>query len=338
MPAPDRSPLPRRRYAAPVRRRTVLVVAIAVGVLVAAGIVAAVVISTGGSSASPTASAPRPVAASTAPATTTSAADPGVPATGQKVVSRECPPVHGPRWSYPGGIEMSSSTYESFATGYGCSDAAKWTTELSGRTLKDKRVGMPSPLTGVPGFTCSGYPDRFGHAYAGVCRKGTSAVTFGWNINVLHGPREQVLNAEDVSRQELGGADASTILRQTGTNTYVLDVVNTSGIGYIDHFSWTAPEGWKITGVTSADGGQCKVSGARTIACSGRLRPPKCLCTQSGGAVSIAFSAKAKSYSIENGIRVYHAAVGGVLKVDRMTPVPYLVPATRAAAAHHGNL
>jgi hypothetical protein len=313
-----------------------LLVANGVGVLGAAGI-AMVLSGCGGSSSKATETAPASTTRA-APARTTPATDSGVPATGQRVVSRECPPVHGPRWSYPGEIKMSSSTYESFATGYGCSDAAKWTAELSGRTLKDKRVGMPSPLTGVPGFTCSGYPDKFGHAYAGVCRKGTSAVTFGWNINVLHGPREQVLNAEDVSRQELGGADASTILRQTGTNTYALDVVNTSGIGYIDHFSWTAPDGWKITGVTSASGGKCTISGSRSISCSGKLRPPKCLCTQSGGVVSIAFTAKAKNYSIENGIRVYHATTGGVLKVDAMTPVPYLVPATRAAAGRHGQL
>jgi hypothetical protein len=294
-------------------------------VLVAAGVAVAVVLSTRDDSSSTAATMTRPAAVRSV-------------ALNGKVVVTECAPVEGTRWSYPGEIEMSSTKYESFATGYDCGEAARWTKELSGRTLRNKRVGVPSLLAGVPGFRCSGYPDKNGRAYAGVCRKGTSAVQFGWNINVLKGPRDQVVNAEDVSRQQLGSADASTILRQVGTKRYQLDVANTSSLGYIERLSWSPPDGFTITAVNGSTGGICKLADGGTIECHGRLRPPKCLCTNSGGVLSITFTANAKAYSIVNGYRVYHAPVGGHLSVSAVDPVPYLVPSTRAGQRHHGNL
>ncbi len=307
------------------QRRTWIAIGIGVAVLVGAGIAAGVVLSSGGGSSSAT-TTPGPIAVSS-------------PATGGKqVVVTECPPVDGPRWSYPGRIAMSSDKYESFATGVECGEAASWTKALSGRTLKDKRVGMPSPLAGPAGFTCAGYPDKNAHAYSGVCRRGTSRIQFGWNINVLAGPAEQVVNEEDSSREQGGTADASTLLRQVGAHSYRLDVVNTSGIGSIDKFKWTAPEGWKVTGIKSATGGDCELADDGTIACSGTLQPPKCLCTRTGGTVSVLFTADAKSYAIVNGYRVYHSTTGGHLTIDAMTPVPYLVPSTRAGQRHHGNV
>jgi hypothetical protein len=308
------------------RRRTAIAIGIGVGVLAVGGIAAGVVLSTGGgSSSSSTSATPGPVKISSAAAS-------------GRVVVTECPPVSGPRWSYPGRITMSSEKYESFATGVDCADAAAWTKALSGRTVADKRVGHESALAGPPGFKCGGYADRDGHAYAGVCRHGTSKIQFGWNINVLVGPAEQVVNSEDVGREALGTADASTLLRDLGGNRYRLDVVNTSEIGSIDRFKWTAPEGWKITGITKSTGGSCELAADGTIACTGSLHVPKCLCTRTGGALSVEFTAKAQTYKIVDGYRVYNSTAGGHLTVNAMTPVPYLVPSTRKAEAHHGNL
>jgi hypothetical protein len=306
------------------RRRTAIALGVGVGVLAAGGIAAGVVLSTGGGSSS-SGSDPGPVKISSA-------------ASSGRVVVTECPPVIGPKWAYPGRITMSSEQYESFATGVDCADAAAWTKALSARTVADKRVGHESTLAGPPGFKCGGYADKNGHAYAGVCRHGTSKIQFGWNINVLVGPAEQVVNAEDVGREGLGTADASTLLRQLGGNRYQLDVTNTSEIGSINSFKWTAPQGWKITGITKSTGGTCELADDGTIACKGSLHVPKCLCTRTGGAVSVEFTANAKQYTVVNGYRVYNSTTGGHVTIDAMTPVPYLVPSTRAAQAHHGNL
>jgi hypothetical protein len=306
------------------QRRTAVYVGIGAAVLVAGGIAAGVVLSSGGGS-STSSSTPGPVAISPAAAT-------------GRVVVTECPPVTGPKWSYPGRIAMSSEKYESFATGVDCADAAAWTKALSGRTVADRRVGHESALAGPAGFKCGGYGDKNGHAYAGVCRHGTSKIQFGWNINVLVGSADQVVNEEDVGREQLGTADTSTLLKELGGGRYRLDVVNTSEIGSIDAFRWTAPAGWRITSITRSTGGDCKVADAGTIACSGSLHVPKCLCTRTGGAVTVEFTAKAQDFKIVNGYRVYQSTTGGHLTIDQMTPVPYLVPSTRAGQAHHGNL
>src|SRR5579872_2365900 len=50
--------------------------------------------------------------------------------------------------------------------------------------------------------------------------------------------------------------DAVAVVRWVSPGLYQLDVQNTSGIGYINTFSWSPPIGLTITAVTSAEGGK----------------------------------------------------------------------------------
>jgi hypothetical protein len=242
--------------------------------------------------------------------------------------SQQCPPIKGPRWVYPGVIKMSSTAYEAFSTGYSCAKATAIVKRLYGRTFKHSQVGQAGSLGKVSGFTCVGYPDKNKHPYAGVCSVRSKGVEFGWNINVLAGAAMQVLNSEDATRVHQAGSDADTVVRTVSPGHYELLIDNTSGIGYIKGFRWTPPTGWTVTAVTKTSGGKCHVVGNGDIVCSGKLRPPKCLCTQSGGIATIDFAARTPPPQKVNGHPVIYGAVQGTLTITEMDPVPYIVPST----------
>ncbi|MBV8395532.1 MAG: hypothetical protein JO064_04655 [Actinobacteria bacterium] len=242
--------------------------------------------------------------------------------------SQQCPPIQGPRWVYPGVIRMSSTKYESFSTGYSCAKARAITARLLTRTLKQASVGAETSLGKVSGFACVGFPDKNQHAYAGVCSIRAKSIEFGWNINVLAGAATQVLNSEDASRVHQGGSDADTVVQNVSPGHYRLLIDNTSGIGYIKGFTWAPPPGWTITAVTKTSGGSCHVGAGGAIVCNGKLRPPKCLCTQSGGVASIDFTANTGRPKKVNGHPVIYGAVQGTLTITEMEPVPYIVPST----------
>jgi hypothetical protein len=250
--------------------------------------------------------------------------------------AQQCPAIKGPRWVYPGVIKMSSTAYEAFSTGYSCAKATAIVTHLYGRTLEHSQVGQPSSLGKVSGFTCVGYPDKNKHPYAGVCSIRGKGVEFGWNINVLAGAATQVLNSEDATRVHQAGSDADTIVRTISPGHYELLIDNTSGIGYIKGYRWTPPTGWTVTAVTKTSGGKCHVGGNGDLVCSGKLRPPKCLCTQSGGVATIDFTAKTPAPQKVNGHPVIYGAVQGTLTITAMDPVPYIVPSTAEQLKHGG--
>jgi hypothetical protein len=294
-------------------RRRVAALALVVAVLVGAA-VGIVFAERGGSSKSPSAA----TGAGSAPA-------------GHRFLQPECAPLDGPRWRYPGTTAISSTKYELFAIHYDCATAGKWALRLAQLQIRAYRSGKQSPIEGPAGFYCAALPDASGHAYAGGCQKDNRG--FGWNWNVANS-RSALVRDETGHYHvvNLAGSDAETIIKPLGKGHYRVFVQNTSGIGFLDGFTWTPPHGWTITAITKTTGGHCRLA-AGTVACTGRVLPPSCLCSASGGAVTIELTvtepAATKGHT--------YGAVGAKLRITRMTPVPYLIPGTPAEAKRqHG--
>ena len=300
---------PRGRYVA------VGLVAAAVAVGAAAGIYLAVDGSSGGKSS-----------------TTAEKAAGGQSATRHNFLEPECAPVQGPLWRYPGPARISSSSYELFAIHYDCAAAGSWAKQLAQLKIPVYRSGRSSDLQGPQGFYCTGWPDASGHAYAGGCQKGNEA--FGWNWNVANSRSALVRDGSGKYHVErLAGSDAQTIIRPRAKGHYQLYVLNTSGIGFLNGFTWTPPPGWTITAITKTTGGTCRLETGGTITCKGRVPPPSCLCSADGGAVSVDLAVRTPSASKGQNF----GAVGAKLRITRMTPVPYLIPGTPAEAKRqHG--
>jgi hypothetical protein len=127
----------------------------------------------------------------------------------------------------------------------------------------------------------------------------------------------------------VSNGDATTIVRvlDPQRGLYQLEVQNTSGIGYINTFTWNAPDGLTITAVTSSEGGHCQlVSGA--ISCTGGgkgITPPGCTC-EPGGKMTVNFTATGNQPTFADGHWTTYGIVGATLQITVMTPVPYHVP------------
>ncbi|HWB23274.1 MAG TPA: hypothetical protein VG652_10340 [Gaiellaceae bacterium] len=248
---------------------------------------------------------------------------PAVPANPKptNVGSTQCPPVKGATWVYPANVKMSSDTYEAFTVGFSCATAASYIKQIVGRTLPANAAYEEQPLPGIPGFLCTAYPDKNGHAYGGSCRKG--ATEFGWNLNVLFQSTD-LEGDNDIT----SNGDATVVLRLLGPGRYELEVQNTSRIGYIKSFHWTPPRKLKILAVTSSSRGKCGVDPAGEISCALSLPPPKCLCRPSGGSVTIDFTTPPAVVLHIQGHAVNPGVLGARLQIVAMTPIHYLVPAT----------
>jgi hypothetical protein len=136
------------------------------------------------------------------------------------------------------------------------------------------------------------------------------------------------------------GSDDLTIVRPLKKGHYQLYVENTSGIGFINAFTWYPPPGWTIKSITNITGARCSlVSGS--VACKGTVDPPKCLCLGDGGGVTVDLAVSAIARSTEHGHLLTRGVVGAKLELNAMTPVPFLIPGTpkeyaRSIAAAHG--
>ena len=109
-----------------------------------------------------------------------------------------------------------------------------------------------------------------------------------------------------------------------GGGRYQLDVQNTSGIGYINQFTWVPPPNLLVTAVTSSEGGKCLLVGG-SIQCNGKVAPPDCTC-KAGGDLTVTFTAKGLEPTFANGYWTYYGIVGAYLQIQQMTPVPYHIP------------
>jgi hypothetical protein len=288
---------------------------------------------------------------------------------GQRLLAPECTPIQGPRWVYPIGppvrglpnvvAKISSNSYEVFAIHYSCKQASAWIRKLYRLQIPIKHSGNVTVLKGPPGYYCSAWPDANGHAYAGGCQSkgGGGCVTtkiaagrpyangrgckltggtkaFGWNWNVAN--RRVVFAHDDKGVLRLihvSGSDTNLVFRYL-SGSYRLEILNTSGIGYLDGFTWTPSPGWEVTGIKNATGAACSLTPAGKISCTGSIHPPTCLCTGDGGSVSIEFTAaptkKNHGYLFGGGPAQF--------KVTKMTPVPYLIPGTPEEATKRNGV
>jgi hypothetical protein len=233
----------------------------------------------------------------------------------------QCPPVKAATWVYPANVTMSSDTYEAFTVGFSCATASSYIKQVVGRTLPANAAYEEQPLDGVPGFLCTAYPDKNGHAYGGSCRKGSAE--FGWNLNVLF-----QTNDLEGDNDIVNNTDATAVLRLLGPGRYELEIQNTSRIGSINSFRWTPPPKLKVLAVTSTSRGRCTVDTAGSIICTSTLPPPKCLCRPSGGSVKIDFTAPPTVVLHIQGHAVNPGVLGARLQIVAMTPIPYLIAAT----------
>jgi hypothetical protein len=119
--------------------------------------------------------------------------------------------------------------------------------------------------------------------------------------------------ATAVVADALAALDAQSSLRSLGKQRYELVIENTSGIGFINALSWAPPAGMQLIRVLTARGGRCEVVSGK-ISCQGVLDPPRCSCAGRVG-LTIRFEA-----------RNYDSFSTGVLRITRMTPVPYVIP------------
>jgi hypothetical protein len=120
------------------------------------------------------------------------------------------------------------------------------------------------------------------------------------------------------------GNDALWVITNRGQGHYQLVVENTSGIGFIDKFSWVPPASMTVTKVSNTTAGKCNLAGG-AIACTLKLKPPKCTC-RAGGIVTIDFTASGNTPKMQDGHLVNYGVVGSYLRIVKMTPVPYPIP------------
>jgi hypothetical protein len=132
--------------------------------------------------------------------------------------------------------------------------------------------------------------------------------------------------AADPNTLGKGSADAVTVVRWIAPETYQLDVQNTSGIGYINQFTWVPPGNLTVTAITSTEGGHCSLVGG-SIKCNGKISPPTCTCLP-GGDLVVTFQAKGLEPTYNGQYWTYYGIVGAFLQIQQMTPVPYHIPSS----------
>jgi hypothetical protein len=246
---------------------------------------------------------------------------------------QQCQPLEGPEWVFPTdsfnrsdlfNASISSDLYESFVVNFDCTQAAKYIGRLITQKLAVTTPGVFTRLTAGPGFSCIAYPDHNGRAYAGSCVSGSAK--FDWNYNVMwHGVPGTSTGEGGLGVEPMGTIEYSTTIYPLGGDRYELVVQNTSAIGTINAFTWSAPAGLTITAVTKSTGASCSLADG-AISCQGKLHPPQCLCTGSGGEAVIEFTATGDQPTVADGHPVIQGFGWSYLRISQMTPVPYLIP------------
>jgi hypothetical protein len=120
------------------------------------------------------------------------------------------------------------------------------------------------------------------------------------------------------------GNDATFVIQQFPKDHYRLTIRNTSGIGFINTFTWIPPVGMTVSSVDHTSSGTCKLASG-DIHCTAKLQPPKCTC-RTGGSITIDFTAKGREPTMKDGHLVSYGVIGSFLRIEKMTPVPYHIP------------
>jgi hypothetical protein len=134
------------------------------------------------------------------------------------------------------------------------------------------------------------------------------------------------------------GTDVQTVLTKLPGNRYLLRVVNTSGIGWINSFHWYPPGGLTLGTVTKSTTGTCQVTGTTGASVGGNLfpgavlnpeincanihlKPPTCTCVGNGGALYIYFTVEPGSYT--------KGLMAGSVRITAGTPVLKIIPSAQ---------
>jgi hypothetical protein len=126
----------------------------------------------------------------------------------------------------------------------------------------------------------------------------------------------------------LASADATTIVRYVDLKhgQYQLEVENTSGLGYINSFTWNSPGQLQLTAISHVTGGRCHIA-ANAIQCTGAkhgIAPPSCTC-HAGGHMTVDFTATGDAPKFNGRYWTYYG-VGSDTVITSMTPVQYHIP------------
>ena len=125
-----------------------------------------------------------------------------------------------------------------------------------------------------------------------------------------------------------GVSDATTIVRYLSpqAGTYQLEVENTSGIGYINSFTWASPGKLQITTLTHTVGGSCQLV-SNTIVCTGAkqgIAPPSCSC-HAGGRMTVDFTATGNAPQFTGRYWIYYGLESDTV-ITSMTPTHIAIP------------
>jgi hypothetical protein len=135
------------------------------------------------------------------------------------------------------------------------------------------------------------------------------------------GTFDKYLKGADPDELDRSSLDVTTAIRSLGRGRYELVVQNFSNIGFINSFTWNAPD-MKITAVASRSGGSCTLVDSTTFTCAGlSIRPPKCTC-RAGGTARVRFVAR----ELVTGRKRSYGVTAGKLTLGDLTPVPYHIP------------
>jgi hypothetical protein len=154
----------------------------------------------------------------------------------------------------------------------------------------------------------------------------SGSTKFDWNYNVMwHGVPGTSTGEGGLGTEPMGTIEYTTTLRPLGGDSYEIVVQNASAIGSINAFTWNAPPGLTITAVSKSTGASCSLASG-VISCQGKLHPPQCLCSGSGGEAVIDFTATGDASTMVDGHPDINGFGWSYLRISAMTPVPYLVP------------
>jgi hypothetical protein len=152
----------------------------------------------------------------------------------------------------------------------------------------------------------------------------TAAELYARQLQV--GTFDKYVKGSDPDELDRSSVDVTTTVRSLGKGRYELVVQNFSNIGFINSFTWSAPD-MEITSVASRSGGSCRLLSSTSLTCAGlSIRPPKCTC-EAGGHATIRFDAR----ELVTGRRRSYGVSASKLTLGELTPVPYHIPSYKGA-------
>jgi hypothetical protein len=131
-------------------------------------------------------------------------------------------------------------------------------------------------------------------------------------------------NVQPIVPQVGLGVDAQTTVRAFPKSHFELLVANTSGLGYIDSFTWSPPPGAPIKAVIGSSAGHCRLLGQKISCALVELKPPSCTCKGDGGIVAVSFVTDDRA---DSSVRMLGYGQGGLV-ISSVTPVLYFIPST----------